>query len=100
MALAASTNGFYLGSPYYSYRKALPDERKWQIGDTLYYNHGNHTFKFGVDGVHNYDLINNTYESNGYISYTYHRQLPCRHCDRGRYTLPATAPLPPPEPPR
>ena len=71
VALAASTNGFYLGSPYYSYRKALPDERKWQVGDTLYYNHGNHTFKFGVDGVHNYDLINNTYESNGYISYTY-----------------------------
>ena len=71
VALAASTTGFYLGSPYYSYRKALPDERKWQIGDTLYCNHGNHTFKFGVDAVHNYDLINNTYESNGYITYGY-----------------------------
>ena len=23
-----------LGSPYYSYRKALPDEHKWQVGDT------------------------------------------------------------------
>jgi len=70
VALATST-GFYLGSPYYSYRKALPDERKWQIGDVLYKSKGNHSFKFGVDTVHNYDLINNTYESNGYISYSY-----------------------------
>jgi hypothetical protein len=60
-----------IGSPYYSYRKALPDERKWQIGDTLHYTHSNHNFSFGVDTVHNWDLINNTYESNGYISYAY-----------------------------
>jgi hypothetical protein len=71
VAVATSTSGFYIGSPYYSYRKALPDERKWQIGDTLYYTKGNHSFKFGTDNVHNYDLLNNTYESNGYISYTY-----------------------------
>jgi outer membrane receptor protein involved in Fe transport len=71
VSLATSTSGFYLGSPYYSYRKALPDERKWQIGDTLYYGRGNHSFKFGVDTVHNYDLNNNTYESNGYFTYTY-----------------------------
>ena len=68
VALSTST-GFYLGSPYYSYRKALPDERKWQVGDTLYLSKGNHSFKFGLDSVHNYDLINNTYESNGYITY-------------------------------
>jgi Carboxypeptidase regulatory-like domain len=71
VSVAASTSGFYIGSPYYSYRKALPDERKWQIGDILYWNRGNHTFKFGTDNVHNSDLLNNTYESNGYISYTY-----------------------------
>jgi hypothetical protein len=70
VALATST-GFYLGSPYYSYRKALPDERKWQVGDILYINHGNHSFKVGVDMVHNWDLTNNTYESNGYITYSY-----------------------------
>ena len=66
-----TSNGFTLGSPYYSYRKALPDERKWQIGDTLYYNKGNHSFKFGLDSVHNNDLINNTYESNGVFTYSY-----------------------------
>ena len=64
-----SSVGFFLGSPYYSYRKALPDERKWQIGDTLFYSVGNHSFKFGLDSVHNYDLLNNLYESNGYITY-------------------------------
>jgi outer membrane receptor protein involved in Fe transport len=64
-------SGIYIGSPYYSYRKALPDERKWQVGDVLYWNKGNHSFKFGVDAVHNDDLMNNTYESNGYISYNY-----------------------------
>jgi outer membrane receptor protein involved in Fe transport len=70
VALATST-GFYLGSPYYSYRKALPDERKWQVGDILYLSHGNHSYKFGVDLVHNHDVLNNLYESNGYITYGY-----------------------------
>jgi hypothetical protein len=69
--LASSTIGFNLGSPYYSYRYALPDERKWQIGDILYWNRGNHSFKFGTDNVHNADLLNNTFRGNGYITYNY-----------------------------
>jgi len=60
-----------IGSPYYSYRKALPDERKWQIGDTLHYTRSNHNFSFGVDTVHNSDLINNTFESNGFLTYAF-----------------------------
>ena len=71
VAIATGNGGFYAGSPYYSYRKANPDERKWQVFDTLYYVKGNHSFKFGYDGVKNADLLNNTYESNGYYSYTY-----------------------------
>jgi len=63
--------GMYLGSPYYSYRKALPDERKWQVGDTANWQLGNHTVKFGVDLIHNDDLINNTYEGNGVYTYSY-----------------------------
>lgn len=66
-----STAGLYIGSPYYSYRKALPDERKWQIGDTAAWVHHNHVIKFGVDTIHNYDLINNTYEGNGVYTYSY-----------------------------
>jgi len=67
----ATSTGFYAGSPYYSYRVAYPYETKWQIGDVLYWNKGNHSFKFGADLLHNYDLMNNTYESNGYYSYSY-----------------------------
>ena len=67
----ATSSGFNLGSPYYSYRTAYPQERKWQVFDTAYYVKGNHTFKFGIDLLHNYDLINNTFESNGDYNYTY-----------------------------
>jgi hypothetical protein len=71
VGVATSTSGFTIGSPYYSYRLALPDERKWQIGDILHQTHGNHNLSYGVDMVHNNDLNNNTYESNGAYSYTY-----------------------------
>jgi hypothetical protein len=63
--------GFTLGSPYYSYRKALPDERKWQVGDTAAWQKGNHNIKFGVDLLHNNDIMNNTYEGNGVYTYSY-----------------------------
>ncbi|MDQ2834285.1 MAG: TonB-dependent receptor [Acidobacteriota bacterium] len=64
-----SSTGFNLGTPYYSFRTAYPDERKWQIGDTASYLLGNHTIKFGEDFVHNYDIQNNLYQGNG--AYTY-----------------------------
>lgn len=63
--------GFNAGSPYYSHRAAYPDERKWQVSDIFYWNKGNHSIRFGVDAVHNYDLMNNTYQSNGYFNYSY-----------------------------
>jgi hypothetical protein len=58
-------DGIDFGSPYYSYRKAYPEEWKWQVGDILYWNKGNHSLRFGVDAVHNYDLMNDTTDSNG-----------------------------------
>jgi hypothetical protein len=63
--------GFNAGSMYYAHRTAYPDEHKWQIGDIIYWNKGNHSLKFGVDMVHNYDLMNNTYKSNGDFSYNW-----------------------------
>jgi len=73
------SSGFELGSPYYSYRKAIPDEHKWQIEDTLYYIKRNHALMFGVDTLHNYDLINalsgsssaGTSSGNGIYTYSY-----------------------------
>jgi hypothetical protein len=50
--------GFYMGSPYYSYRPAQPSERKWQIEDTMYLVKGNHTIKYGADILHNDDYNN------------------------------------------
>jgi hypothetical protein len=67
-----TAEGFNLGSPYYSYRLANPEEWKWQAGDIFYWNKGNHSLKFGVDELHNYDF-NNTYggDGNGYYVYSY-----------------------------
>lgn len=63
--------GINAGSEYYEHRVDYPLEQKWQVGDILYWAKGNHSFKFGVDAVHNYDLINNTYKSNGDYSYNW-----------------------------
>lgn len=67
-------NGFIAGQPYYAFRPALPDERKWQIGDTAIAQFGRHGLKFGVDIVHNYDLQNTLgysgYSPNGTYNYT------------------------------
>ena len=63
--------GINAGSTYYEHRVAYPDERKWQVGDVLYWGKGNHSLKFGVDAVHNFDLMNNTYKSNGDFSYNW-----------------------------
>ncbi|HEY4354835.1 MAG TPA: TonB-dependent receptor [Acidobacteriaceae bacterium] len=68
-SINTSSGGFNAGSPYYSYRIAYPDERKWQIGDTAAYQWGRHAIRFGVDFVHNYDLQNNLFQSNGSYSY-------------------------------
>jgi hypothetical protein len=70
-----STNGFSSGIQYYSFRPAFPDERKWQVADTVSWVHGQHTFKIGLDLVHNYDFINTlglaASTPNGSFTYTY-----------------------------
>ncbi len=64
-----TATGFNLGTPYYSFRTAYPDERKWQVGETASYLFGNHNVRFGADIVHNHDLQNNIFQGNG--AYTY-----------------------------
>jgi hypothetical protein len=68
--ISLPSTGFTLGAPYYSFRPALPDERKWQIGDTAIWQLGNHSVKFGIDMLHNYDLSNYLYQQNGNYNYT------------------------------
>jgi hypothetical protein len=70
-----SSNGFSDSVQYYAFRPAYPDERKWQVADTVSWNRGQHNLKFGGDIVHNYDQINSlglaAYSPNGDYTYTY-----------------------------
>jgi hypothetical protein len=53
------SNGPALGTPTFLNRRAFPDERRWQVADTLNLVRGNHNLKFGVDFIHTYDLLDN-----------------------------------------
>jgi hypothetical protein len=66
-----SSDGLTIGSPYFSYRKSYPEEYKWQVGNSTAWRIKNHNLKFGVDLLHNYDLMENTYQSNGVYTYSY-----------------------------
>ena len=74
-SIGLPTGAFSDSTQYYSFRQAFPDERKWQIADTLTWIHGQHSFKFGGDIVHNYDLINSlglaSFSPNGDYTYQY-----------------------------
>ncbi|MGA8042472.1 MAG: TonB-dependent receptor [Terracidiphilus sp.] len=61
---------FQFGTPQFLNRAALPDERRWQIADTVVWVRGNHTFKFGEDYLHTNDLISNLYNQYGGFSYS------------------------------
>jgi hypothetical protein len=63
------TGFFQIGTPQFLLRGAYPDERRWQISDTVNWLRGNHSFKFGGDYVHTYDLLSNLYNQFG--GYTY-----------------------------
>jgi Carboxypeptidase regulatory-like domain/TonB dependent receptor len=63
------TGFFQIGTPQFLLRGAYPDERRWQFSDTANWIHGNHSFKFGGDYVHTYDLLSNLYNQFG--GYTY-----------------------------
>ena len=71
MIAASYYDGIDAGAPYYGFEKALPDENKWQVGDILYWNKGNQSFKFGVDMLHTYDMENYVKYSEGYFNYDY-----------------------------
>ena len=61
---------FQFGTPQFLNRAALPDERRYQIADTLEWIHGSHDVRFGGDFVHTYDLISNLYNQYGGFTYS------------------------------
>jgi hypothetical protein len=64
------TNAFSFGTPNFLNRAALPDERRWQVADTVNWVRGRHNFKFGGDYVHTDDRINNLFSGFGVYSYS------------------------------
>lgn len=60
---------FQFGTPQFLNRAALPDERRWQLADTVVWVRGNHTLKFGEDYLHTNDLVSNLY--NQYAQFFY-----------------------------
>jgi outer membrane receptor protein involved in Fe transport len=64
------TNGFTFGTQNFLNRAALPDERRWQLADTVNWLHGNHNFKFGGDYIHTDDRVNNLFSGFGVYSYS------------------------------
>ncbi|HEX3569450.1 MAG TPA: carboxypeptidase regulatory-like domain-containing protein [Acidobacteriaceae bacterium] len=64
------TNAFSFGTPNFLNRAALPDERRWQVADTLNWARGRHNFKFGGDYIHTDDRINNLFSGFGVYSYS------------------------------
>lgn len=63
------SNAFTFGTPTFLNRAALPDERRWQVADTMNWIHGRHSIKFGGDYIHTDDRINNLFT--GFGSYAY-----------------------------
>src|SRR5207245_7141016 len=64
------TNGFDMGVPTFLQRPAFPDERRTQFADTVSWNHGRHSFKFGADYAHTHDLSENLRFQYGSFSYS------------------------------
>lgn len=65
-----SSAGFSAGQQTYSNRVAYPDERKWQIADTLSWSLGKHNVRFGADVVHNNDVQNQLFQAMGSFTYS------------------------------
>jgi hypothetical protein len=61
---------FQFGTPQFLERAAYPDERRWQLADTVEWIRGNHDLKFGEDYVHTYDLLSNLYNQYGGFTYS------------------------------
>ena len=62
-------NGIQFGTPVFLNRPAYPDERRYQVSDTLNMVHGNHNLKFGLDFLHTNDLAQNLYRQYGDFTY-------------------------------
>ena len=66
---------FQFGMPQFLERASYPDERRWQLADTVVWVRGNHTIKFGEDYIHTNDLLSNLYNQYGQFFYSGNQAL-------------------------
>lgn len=64
------SGAFQFGTATFYPRPAYPDERRWQVSDTINRIHGKHNIKFGIDYIHTNDLSENVSNYFGAYSYT------------------------------
>jgi Carboxypeptidase regulatory-like domain len=69
-SVAIGNGGFTFGKPNFLDRVAYPDERRQQYADTVTYNRGRHTLKFGGDFNNVSDLLDNLFQNAGAYSYS------------------------------
>jgi hypothetical protein len=70
ISVLGSSSGFSFGTPETLPRKALPDEYRNQIAETVGWMHGRHLLKVGVDFNRVEDEMNNLMYANGSYSYS------------------------------
>ena len=71
VALLADSSGFTFGTPDTMPRKALPDEYRNELAETVNWLHHRHIFKFGFDLNRVHDYMNNLYAADGSYHYDY-----------------------------
>jgi hypothetical protein len=69
VAIDSSGNGWTVGKPNFLERTSYPDERRWQIADSVSWQKGKHFIKAGVDYNHVDDLLDNLFQEAGAFSY-------------------------------
>src|SRR5262249_26240308 len=65
----SGTAAWEFGKPNFLERRAYPDERKFQIGDTATLLSGTHLLKFGFDINHTHDLLDSLFQEGGVYNY-------------------------------
>jgi hypothetical protein len=70
------TNGLQFGTATFLNRPAYPDERRYQVSDTINLVRGNHNLKFGLDFLHTNDLAENLFRQYGDFTYGGSNYLP------------------------
>ncbi len=65
-----SGGGFITGKPDFLDRRAFPDEKRYQLAETVSLARGNHLIKFGTDINHVIDLQDNLFQESGAYVYS------------------------------